>query len=364
MSTACIEACIEVSSTHNLPLPLIASRRQIESAEFGGGYVGNLDTQSFSRFVQERSKNCPIFLARDHGGPYQNTFEVEQNFSVEKAMASAKRSFEADIDANFDMLHIDPSVPKPGESLNVDIILNRLFELYEHCFSYAQRRGRSIEFELGTEEQTGYGQDHEAFRYFLAKTHEFCKKNSITQPLFVVSQTGTKVLETENVGKVASYPNNVQKDYLENLAKSVSIAREYGLMLKEHNADYVSTQTLQLRPFMGIQACNVAPEFGVEETRALVYLLKANGLDAECERFLSISFDSGKWKKWMKPKSQASDFDRSIISGHYVFAHESVREIKANLGRSMAGRGQNLDLFLRNAIKAAIYRYLTAFNLV
>ena len=41
MSKNCIDASIELSSDYDIPLFLIASRRQIDSEEFGGGYVNN-----------------------------------------------------------------------------------------------------------------------------------------------------------------------------------------------------------------------------------------------------------------------------------------------------------------------------------
>jgi len=39
MSLNCVDATIELSNQYEIPLMLIASRRQIDSAEFGGGYV-------------------------------------------------------------------------------------------------------------------------------------------------------------------------------------------------------------------------------------------------------------------------------------------------------------------------------------
>ena len=36
-------------------------------------------------------------MARDHGGPWQNTFEIEKKLSLSKAIESAKKSFYQDI---------------------------------------------------------------------------------------------------------------------------------------------------------------------------------------------------------------------------------------------------------------------------
>ena len=42
-------------------------------------------------------------MARDHGGPWQNTFEIEKKLSLSKAIESAKKSFyqAAVIDGSF-----------------------------------------------------------------------------------------------------------------------------------------------------------------------------------------------------------------------------------------------------------------------
>ena len=47
MSKNLVDVSIEISDKFNLPLTLIASRRQIDSKEFSGGYVNNWDTASF-----------------------------------------------------------------------------------------------------------------------------------------------------------------------------------------------------------------------------------------------------------------------------------------------------------------------------
>ena len=71
---------------------------------------------------------------------------------------------------------------------------------------------------------------------------------------------------------------------------------------------------------LGIHAANIAPEFGVGETKALIKILKENNLKKELDLFLEISFKSKKWKKWLIPGSNISDLEKSIISGHYIFS--------------------------------------------
>lgn len=68
-------------------------------------------------------------MARDHGGPWQNAPDYKNNVSLPEAMASAKESFEVDIEADFRVIHIDPSVVPPNNNLSQKDIYERLFEL-------------------------------------------------------------------------------------------------------------------------------------------------------------------------------------------------------------------------------------------
>ena len=110
MSLNCVDASIELSKEYNALMMLIASRRQIDSEEFGGGYVNSWTTEQFAEYVVKHDKKKNIVIARDHGGPWQNDLEIKNKLNLEKAMQSAKNSFQADIDSGFHALHIDPSI--------------------------------------------------------------------------------------------------------------------------------------------------------------------------------------------------------------------------------------------------------------
>ena len=57
---------------------------------------------------------------------------------------------------------------------------------------------------------------------------------------FVVVQTGTKVMETRNVGSFDK-PLRVEIDpTLIQVPKIVEICKKYNIFIKEHNADYLS----------------------------------------------------------------------------------------------------------------------------
>lgn len=364
MSLNCVNAVIDLANDHSIPLMLIASRRQIDSGEFGGGYVENWTTRDFANYVLERDKKGKVLMARDHGGPWQNPLEKENNLGLHKAMESAKRSYAEDIACGFQVIHIDPSVDihaTPSQSE----ILDRIFELYEFCWSEAQRCRREIIFEIGTEEQSGTTESMEAIEAALRDIQGFCERYRLPKPTFIVMQTGTKVLETRNVG-VLDYPFRIKRQIPAEIQipRMLLLCQRYNIWIKQHNTDYLSDATLAWHPRLGIHAANVAPEFGVAETRAFLALLRANKLDALADVFLDLAWQSGKWKKWLAPDSVASKEDQAVMAGHYVFATEAFHTIKNKAQHDLAKMSIDLDAELMRAIKIAIGRYLLNFRMV
>jgi tagatose-1,6-bisphosphate aldolase non-catalytic subunit AgaZ/GatZ len=359
MSKNCVDATIELAEQYKTPLMLIASRRQIDSEQFGGGYVENWTTEQFADYVIEKDINKNIILARDHGGPWQNELEKSQNMNLKDAMQSAKDSYQADIDAGFHMLHIDPSVDIHSQP-DTDQILERVYELYDFCWSYAQQKNQDIIFEIGTEEQSGSNNSKEELEYTLESMKKFCNANKMPFPSFVVIQAGTRVMETKNIGSFESpvrianeLPPEIQ------IPQMIDICNKYGIFMKEHNTDYLSTESLKWQPRLGIHAANIAPEFGVAETKAFVNVLQENSHTDLLNDFYQISYDSMKWKKWMLKNTNASDMDRAIIAGHYVFSSDEFIKLKAEA----SDRIDNLNHILKSKVKESIYRYMKAFNL-
>lgn len=364
MSVNCVDATIELANEHEVPILMIASRRQIDSAEFGGGYVNNWTTEDFARYVIDKDKKGKILLARDHGGPWQSIKENEEKLGLRRAMESAKSSYCADINAGFQVLHIDPSIDIHGNP-NTDEVLDRVFDLYEFCWSQAQQVRQEIIFEVGTEEQSGTTNSQEELDYTLHAIKKFCMQNKIPQPTFVVVQCGTRVMEMRNIGsfdlpiRVANeIPAEIQ------LPKHIEICNRHGIFMKEHNTDYLSDEGLQWHPRLGIHAANVAPEFGVAETKALVNVLETNGLVKIAERFLKLAYESNKWEKWMLANSTATDRDRSLIAGHYVFSKPEVKELKVEAAKELEQKNIHLEEHLKQQIKQSILRYLHSFRLL
>ena len=360
MSKNCIDAAIELANEYCTPLMLIASRRQIDSEQFGGGYVENWTTEQFADYVIYKDSQKNIILARDHGGPWQNELEISNKLNLNDAMQSAKESYRADIDAGFQMLHIDPSVDIHANP-NIDQVLERVYELYEFCWTYSQQKKQDVIFEIGTEEQNGSNNTQEELEYTLECMRKFCKSNKLPYPSFIVIQAGTKVMEMRNVGSFDS-PIRVANELPPEIQipKMISICNHYRIFMKEHNADYLSTDSLKWQPRLGIHAANIAPEFGVAESKAFIDLMENSNQNILLEEFLRISYDSKKWEKWMINATSASDKDRAIISGHYIFSTAECLELK-NQARFHI---KDLDTQLKNKVKESIFRYMKAFNLV
>lgn len=360
MSKNCIDATIELANEYCTPLMLIASRRQIDSEQFGGGYVENWTTEQFADYVIYKDTQKNIILARDHGGPWQNELEISNKLNLNDAMQSAKESYRADIDAGFQMLHIDPSVDIHANP-NIDQVLERVYELYEFCWTYSQQKKQDVIFEIGTEEQNGSNNTQEELEYTLECMRKFCKSNKLPYPSFIVIQAGTKVMEMRNVGSFDS-PIRVANELPPEIQipKMISICNHYRIFMKEHNADYLSTDSLKWQPRLGIHAANIAPEFGVAESKAFIDLMENSNQNILLEEFLRISYDSKKWEKWMINATSASDKDRAIISGHYIFSTAECLELK-NQARFHI---KDLDTQLKNKVKESIFRYMKAFNLV
>ncbi len=148
------------------------------------------------------------------------------------------------------------------------------------------------------------------------------------------------------------------------LPKMLQICNKYNVMMKAHNTDYLSTDALNWHPRLGIHAVNVAPEFGVAETKSFLEVLNKNNLSDLSEKFLKISFDSKKWEKWLKPNSNLNDKEKAILSGHYVFSKPEFIDLKNAASYELKSKNINLDEILCEAISRSILRYISNFRLI
>ena len=240
MSANVVDASIEIANYHNLPLMMIASRRQIDSLEFGGGYVNNWDTSSFSNYIKKKDKKKNIILCRDHGGPWQNNLEITKKYNLRQAMKSAKESYLTDIKNDFKIIHIDASINLQSNN-KIHDALERTYELYEFCYAQAKKLKKDILIEVGTEEQTGTTNTFEEIEFFLSKLVSFCKLKKLPKLFFIVLQSGTKVMEMKNIGIFESMVRIKNEIPVEiQIFKLLEICKKFGVYFKEHNTDYLT----------------------------------------------------------------------------------------------------------------------------
>ena len=363
MSKNCIDASIEISNEHDVPLMLIASRRQIDSTQSGGGYVNNWTTEKFSEYVKTHDKNKNIILCRDHGGPWQNDYEKNDKLDLSEAMESAKKSFLTDIKSDFQIIHIDPTIDIHSK-ISTEQIFERVFDLYEYCNTVSKKLNKKIVFEISLGKEDGGFDSYEEIKHIISKMESFCSKMNFPLPYFLVVRTGNHVMELQNVGSFESiFLDKKQTTYKTNLLKIIELCNKHQIRIKEHNTDYLSDKALQIHPEIGIHAANVAPEFAVVETRAFLSLLKKNQLETELEKFIDISYSSKKWEKWMLDNSQLGKQEKAIISGHYIFGKNEFIELKNDVENKIS-LDVSLDSYLKTEIKKSLIRYLNLFSMI
>jgi hypothetical protein len=358
-----VDVAIDVARRHRVRLMLVASRRQVDMASLGGGYVEGWTASGLADYVTARGGAESILLARDHGGPWQNNVEIDDGLDADAAMDAAIASFKEDIDAGFSILHIDPSVSPVGEPDEADI-LDRLVTLYDACLDYARSVGSSIAFEIGAEEQVNVASSMDRPRRALDRLREHTERVDAPMPLFCVVQTGTKVMERRNVGSLdAPYRIEGQLPAEIFIPRVLSMLSSYGVMLKQHNTDYLSSEVLAWHPMLGIHAANIAPEYGIEESLGLLELLEAERCTDLSERFLKLAYETRKWEKWEVPGSQSSDRERAIWAGHYVFSTPDFVDLKEEANARLASRDIDVDRVVQRRIAAVMERHVRAFRL-
>jgi len=326
MSRQVIDAVAGYSRRTGKEVTLIASRNQVDCDAFGGGYVGGFTTASFAKYV--RSLEAPqVLLARDHSGPYFS--QQEASLRPEDAVAATLASIREDIDACFDIIHIDCSKHR-GDIREATAYLIR------EAMQYAKDVGRSIRFEVGTEENVGTQTSPAKFKADLDFVCNVCV------PEFVVGQTGSLVKEVFQVGSFD----------LIGTRELTRIAHSFGVKFKEHNADYTGSLQLRQRRLAGVDAVNVAPEFGVCQTRTTMFLAQEYGLREELDSFLRVAEESGCWKKWIY--GEPSPVFKALIAGHYVFASDEYQSLLTQLSRKVdvyARISEELQLLIDHYVK-------------
>ena len=133
---------------------------------------------------------------------------------------------------------------------------------------------------------------------------------------FVVAQTGSLTMEDRQVGSFD----------VPMVRKLVGYAESAGVALKEHNADYLTAEQIQLRKQAGVHACNIAPQLGVIQTKTI--LQAANTFGVDYSNFYNAVLKSNRWAKWI---IDGNDLTKVLVAGHYCFNSDQYRELENNL---------------------------------
>lgn len=305
-----VDAVIEYSTEHHTPLGLIPSRRQID---YDGGYVNYWTTKTFANYV--KSAGAPVLLQRDHGGPCQgrNKDDGEKSFIVDNEC--------------LDIIHIDPW--KSGMSFKNNV--------RETIYWLNRLDNPKIQFEIGTEQaiQTLTIDEIESMIHRISKSVP-CRVWS--RILYLIIQSGTALLENKQVG---SYDESRLLQFIEKANRNL-------FYTKEHNGDYLSSKDIKHKFSKGLTSINIAPEFGMIETRCYIDEIKQSDpklLDV----LYQLCFDSKTWVKWVDDSFDVNDKERLIlICCHYLFSEPNFNKlVRWNL--------KTLDEQIKSKIKERIH---------
>ncbi len=259
MSKNIVDGAIEFCDKFNVRLGFIPSRRQID---FDSGYVNNWITRTFSEYV--KSKTNKIVLERDHGGPLQGQDIDDGNASFFQ-------------DTNYlDIIHID--VWKKYKDFQNG--LNKTIE----CIKFCSYMNPNILFEIGTEEAIRKTNTFE-LEYLLFELKRELNEELFNKIAYCVIQSGTSLKGTINTGKY----NPIK------LRDMCHIVNKYGILSKEHNSDFVDIEEIYDRYDGGLNALNIAPEFGQIETNCILKLI--NNDDNLFNKYYNLCFNSNHWVK-------------------------------------------------------------------
>jgi hypothetical protein len=369
MSDELILVADKLSKKYEIDIPLIASRNQVD---YDNGYV--CTTLELNDKLNKLD-NSHLKMCRDHAGPFLK--QSDKGLNIMDAMSEVMKTIFNDIINGFTTIHIDPSVGTNmygeatydqynlfnDDSINyglepkqaVNVIISRSRYLFEYAQSIAKSYKVVLNYEFGTEEQNGNLQDIELMNYFLSKIKNIFRENLSDWPvndIHIVCQTGTLVSGVSNIGK---YPTFTQHEKSE-LQDVINLIHAYGFKVKEHNLDYLPEYLLHERHELCIDASNVAPEFGVTQTRTLLNLFGKNTQFMDC--VTELVNKTNMWKKWLP--ADANDIQKIEAALHYDFTNPQLKSLLTKLSKSTP----NYSEYIQHDLEVVMNKYLHAFNLI
>lgn len=286
MSKNVVDCVIEHSRKHSIGL--IPSRRQVD---YCGGYVNKWDTESFSKYFN----NKKVLLCRDHGGPKQG---LNEDDGIESFLSDCE---------NLQLIHIDPFKDS-----------NSIYESAEKTASYIKlcfSKNPNVFYEVGTEEAI-FKYEPEQLQWFLSCLKLFLSEKEFSQIKYAVVQSGTG-LDLSTRTNTGNFNNG-------RLLNFIKVVKEFGLMSKEHNGDYlIDSFDIETRYASGLDAINIAPEFGQIESEFYLEQCKGTSL---FDVLYEICYNSGKWQKWIPDVNRVSKDQIIITCCHYILSDINFQE--------------------------------------
>jgi hypothetical protein len=289
MTKNVVDAIVEFCDKTGNKIAFIPSRRQVE---WNGGYVNNWTTEEFSNYV------TTLPLQRDHGGPGQGNNDDD---GFESLAYDAK---------HFQLIHIDPWKKYPKFSEGLEKTIEMIKFVYEI--------NPAIIFEIGTEEAIRPFDPDELDR-LVAGLQSALPEEVYWQIKYLVIQSGTSL---KGINQTGNYDST-------RLVEMIEVAKSYNMLSKEHNGDYIPVEVIKEKFSLGLDAINIAPEFGLIETLTYLKEIKDEKL---FERFWQICYDSKKWVKWVSPSFDPYYNREQLVKicGHYVLSYPNfINDIKS-----------------------------------
>jgi hypothetical protein len=288
MSKNIVDAIIDYNTNVKNVVGIIASRRQID---FASGYVNHWHTRDFAKYIKEKNPN--IIVCRDHGGIHQGRMADDGTRSLEE-------------DARYmDIIHIDPF-----KKLSLDDSITYTSEIIKACNNINE----NCLFEVGTEEAI-YPMATAALDYFLYNLKKAIP-DLFPKIIYAVIQSGTSLQSGINTGEY-NRPR---------LLTMIDVCKNYGVLSKEHNGDYLQPKQIKDKFKMGLDAINIAPEVAHIETE---YILHHKPMNGELDKWFELCIKDGQYKKWFPKDFNPEENKTEVLKlcGHYVFTNPEFSDI-------------------------------------
>ncbi len=371
-SISVIRAALRAAKRWNSPVKFATTLNQVDTDR---GYT-NLNQKEFVNTIKLEANrlnvNVPVIIAVDHGGPWLKDLHTSEKWHFDKTFEAVKKSFEASVEAGYDLIHVDPTIditlPK-GELISIETVVERTLNLIEHTEKFRRKSNfPRIAYEVGTEEVHGGLADISTFIKFLDLLKSGLKKRNLSDvwPCFIVGKVGTDLHTTTFDPKVAR--------------ELTDITYKYGSVIKGHYTDGVTNP--EEYPLSGIGAANVGPEFTITEYNGLIELEeleKKNFISGKIARCSDIGMilhnsvvQSGRWKKWLQPEEYFLEFGNLLPERQqwmistccrYIWQNAEVLSSRAQLYSNLESLGIHAEEIVLSNIESAMDKYFSSFNL-